>query len=77
MKLEWLPAAQKDFDEIVNYIAQDSRLAAIEHGDGIVNQLTRLISHPKMGRSGRVKATREQAIARTPCIAAYRIRDNF
>jgi toxin ParE1/3/4 len=74
MILEWLPAAKQDFEEIVDYIAQDRPLAAVEQGDEILEQLSRLTSYPKMGHSGRVKGTRELVIARTPYIAAYRIK---
>ena len=74
MILEWLPAAKQDFEEIVDYITQDSPLAAVEQGDEILEQLSRLTSYPKMGHSGRVKGTMELVIARTHYIAAYRIK---
>ena len=69
MILEWLPAAKQDFEEIVGYIAQDSSLAAIEQGDEILDQLSRLTSYPKMGHSGPAEGTRELVITRTAYIA--------
>ena len=33
-----------------------------------------LLQHPKMGRAGRVKGTRELVISRTPFIAVYRLK---
>lgn len=73
MILEWLPAAEGDFDSIVDFIAADNPLAAIEQGDEIQNQVAGLLEHHKRGRAGRVKGTRELVIVRTPFIAAYRI----
>ena len=60
--------------KIVDYIAQDSPIAAVEQVDEILEQLSRLTSYPEMGHSGRVNGTRELVIARTPYIAAYRIK---
>lgn len=74
MILEWLPQAQNDFDEIIDYIAEDSPLAAIEQGDEIENQVAGLLDNRHQGRTGRVKGTRELVIVRTPYIAVYRIK---
>jgi toxin ParE1/3/4 len=72
--IEWLPGANQDFESIVEYIADDNPIAAIEQGDEIENQLSLLITHPKMGHPVRVKGTREIVIVRTPYIAVYRIK---
>ena len=72
--LEWLPATQRDFDDLVDYIAVDHPVAAIEQGDEIEAQVSMLMKHPRMGRPGRVKGTRELVVARTPYIVAYRIK---
>ena len=74
MRLEWLPQAQYDFDEIIDYIAEDNPLAAIEQGDEIESQVTSLLDNRHQGRPGRIKGTRELVIVRTPYIAAYRIK---
>ncbi|HIJ95035.1 MAG TPA: type II toxin-antitoxin system RelE/ParE family toxin [Desulfuromonadales bacterium] len=74
MKLEWLPQAQNDFDEIIDYIAEDNPFAAIEQGDEIESQVAGLLDNRHQGRPGRVKGTREPVIVRTPYIAAYRIK---
>lgn len=76
MNLEWLPRALLDFDEIVDYIAEDNPLAAIEQGDEIETQVSLLSANSRLGRPGRVKGTRELVIARTPYIVAYRIKNN-
>ncbi|MHB8771998.1 MAG: type II toxin-antitoxin system RelE/ParE family toxin [Syntrophales bacterium] len=74
MILEWLPAAQRDFDELVEYIAADHPMAAISQGDEIEAQVSMLVDHSRMGRPGRVKGTRELVIVRSPFIVAYRIK---
>lgn len=74
MILEWLPAAQRDFDDLVDYIAADHPIAAITQGDEIEAQVSMLMDHPRMGRPGRVKGTRELVIVRSPFIVAYRIK---
>ena len=73
MILEWLPAAQRDFDDLVDYIADDHPIAAIEQGDEIESRVSMLSDHPRMGKPGRVKGTRELVVVRTPFIVAYRI----
>lgn len=75
MILEWLPAARGDFDAIVDYIAADDPVAAIEQGDEIEQQVANLQKHHALGKPGRVKGTRELVIARTPYIAAYRVKN--
>lgn len=75
MRLEWLPQALIDFNEIIDYIAEDNPLAAIEQGDEIETQVAGLLDNRHQGRSGRVKGTRELVIVRTPYIAAYRIKE--
>jgi len=74
MRLEWLPQALHDFDEIIDYIAEDNPVAAVEQGDEIENQVAGLLENRHQGRPGRVKGTRELVIVRTPYIAAYRIK---
>lgn len=74
MRLEWLPQALNDFDEIIDYIAEDNPVAAIEQGDEIESQVAGLLENRHQGRPGRVKGTRELVIVRTPYIVAYRVK---
>lgn len=74
MRLEWLTQALNDFEEIVDYIAEDNPVPAIEQGDEIETQVAGLLANHHQGRPGRVKGTRELVIVRTPYIAAYRIK---
>jgi toxin ParE1/3/4 len=76
MRFDWLPQALADFDEIIDYIAEENPDAAIQQGDEIHSQIASLSGNPKLGRPGRVKGTRELVIVRTPYIAAYRVKNN-
>ena len=73
MKLEWFSAALLDFNKIVDFIAADDPIAAVEQGDEIDRQVTMLLNTPDIGRPGRVTGTRELVIVRTPYIVAYRV----
>ena len=75
MRLEWLPQALRDFDEIIEYITEDNPIAAIEQGDEIEKQVAGLLNNRNQGRLGRVKGTRELVIVRTPYVVAYRIKN--
>ena len=66
--IEWLPAALRDFDSIIDFIAADNPGAAIEQGDEIEEQVASLLQHRQLGRVGRLRGTRELIIARTPYI---------
>ncbi len=74
MILEWLPTALRDFDGIIDHIAEDNPVAAVEQGDAIEQQVANLPHYLKLGRTGRVKGTRELIIARTPYIVVYRVK---
>jgi toxin ParE1/3/4 len=74
MRLEWLPQALHDFEEIIDYIAEDNPVAAIEQGDEIESQVAGLLDNRHLGRPGRVKGTRELVVVSTPYIVAYRVK---
>ncbi|MBK5275844.1 MAG: type II toxin-antitoxin system RelE/ParE family toxin [Desulfuromonadales bacterium] len=73
MKLSWLPVAINERYDQLEYIALDDPRAAISQDEEIEQQTNLLTTQPKMGRTGRVKGTRELVISRTPFIAVYRI----
>ncbi|MDI1293891.1 MAG: type II toxin-antitoxin system RelE/ParE family toxin [Methylobacter sp.] len=75
MILRWLPRAIADRDAQLDFIAQDNISAAIEQGDRIEAHVMRLVEHPKIGRAGRKKGTRELVVSRTAFIVVYRIDD--
>lgn len=76
MRVVWTPAALSDLDEIQDYIAQDSPVAAYR----VVLELTtrtrtNLSDFPLMGRVGRASGTRELVFPDLPYIVAYRLTD--
>ncbi len=75
MNISWLPAASGNRFEQLDYIAQDNPLAAISQDEEIEHQVNMLLEHPKMGRPGRKKGTRELVISRTSFIVVYRAKD--
>ncbi len=74
MIVEWTSQAEQDRVAQVEYIAQDKPMAAVGMGDEIERQVEMLAEHPKLGRTGRVRGTRELAITGTPYLAVYRIK---
>ncbi len=73
MRVEWRPLAEEDLAEIVRYIALESPRAAYEVHDRIKEAMVVLAKHPSIGRSGRVRGTRELVVSGTPFIVAYRV----
>lgn len=73
MSIRWLPEAQRNRLEQLDYIAQDNPLAAISQDQEIERQINVLLTHPKMGRPGRVTGTRELVISSTPFVVIYRL----
>ena len=76
MEILWLKSAIAMRLAQLDYIAADNPTAAIELDQRIDQQIDRLADHPRMGRAGRVRGTREMIITRTPFIAIYRIKAN-
>ncbi len=74
MIIDWLQIAARDRIEQLDHIAQDSPLAAIEQDEKIDQAIDVLADHPKAGRTGRVKGSRELVVSGTPFIAVYRLR---
>jgi toxin ParE1/3/4 len=74
LRIEWRDEAKADAREALAYIAQDNLAAAYGVYGEIEQQVALLADFPKMGRSGRVKGTRELVITRTPYIVAYRVK---
>ncbi|OYW78726.1 MAG: addiction module toxin RelE [Asticcacaulis sp. 32-58-5] len=73
----WATPARIRRNEAMEYIAKDSPQAALSQLDEIQRQTRLLIDQPNMGRSGRIKGTRELVIRNTPFIAVYRVTDQF
>ena len=61
-RVVWRPEARADRIAIMEYIAQDSPLAAIDLDDEIEAKVDALPQHPKLYRAGRVPGTREMVV---------------
>jgi len=59
LEVEWKESARDDLLEIIDYISDDNPDAAQKLKDEIETKVAKLLSHPKMGRQGRVAGTRE------------------
>lgn len=73
MRIEWLPAAQRDLTAQLEWIAQQNPWAAIDIGDAVQAAVSRLADHPALGRTGRVTGTRELVVVGSPYVVVYRI----
>ena len=74
MQLKWTDLANDDLDQVEAYIAQENSIVvAIDVVLKIIDTTELVLSnHPKAGRSGRVKNTRELVINGVPFIVIYR-----
>ena len=74
MVLRWLDEALDDLRAIKAYIAEESYAAAQRVVASIRSETGILISHPTMGRAGRISGTRELVNSEYLYIVAYRNR---
>jgi len=58
---------------MVTYIAEDNPVAAFDVNDEIYRQVELLVTHPNIGRHGRIKGTKELVISNLPYVLPYRI----
>ena len=75
MNLSWSPEAAADFAGLVSYIHEDNPSAAEQVAQAISERIASLVSFPKLGRSGRIRGTRELVLSPLPFIAVYRVTD--
>ncbi len=59
MKLVWTPEARSDRKSIYAYIERDNPKAASDLDELFAKRAAHLVSHPTVGRPGRVANTRE------------------
>lgn len=72
MKTIWSSQAEREIDEIWDYIAADNPDAADRVVLAFHAALTMLGEHPKLGRPARRGGTRELVVAGTPYLLIYR-----
>jgi len=75
MVVIWSEEARADLQDIFDFIAEDSPLAALLVDERICRQTDELALFPNRGRAEIVEGTRELVIQRTPYIAVYRVED--
>jgi toxin ParE1/3/4 len=74
MNIVWSPEAIEDLASLRAYIAEDNPAAAQRVVLDIIQNVEHLLpDNPQIGRAGRVPATRELVVTRTPYIVPYRI----
>lgn len=78
MKLIWTIPALNDLDQIQDFIAQDSPLAAFTLTGDVLELADKLLpANPMIGRQGRVAGTRELIVPKAPYIVVYRVTDRI
>ena len=71
MTIRWTPTALRDLESLHAYISDDKPAAADATVDKILRGIEALAHNPGMGRSGRVRGTRELVVSLF--VVAYRI----
>jgi addiction module RelE/StbE family toxin len=59
MKVRWTPQAEQDRNDIWDYIAADSPMAAAKMDELFARSVTKLVDFPNIGRVGQIAGTRE------------------
>ncbi len=72
--LDWTASALHDLRDAGEFIANDNPKAARDMAVRVREAVEYLLEHPNLGRSGRIRGTRELVISGTPFIIVYRIR---
>lgn len=75
--VKWLPQAEADLINIEFYIAQDDILTAVRVGERIYDLAEKIEDNNKIGRTGRVRGTRERVVTGTKYIIVYQIKDRI
>jgi len=76
MTIQWAGDATRQLVSAHAYVAADNPAAADRLLLRITEAVSHLSSHPRAGREGRVRNTRELVIPGTPYVVAYRITRN-
>jgi addiction module RelE/StbE family toxin len=71
MTIRWTPTALRDLESLHAYIAGDKPAAADATIDRFLRGIEALALNPGMGKSGRVRGTRELVVS--PFVVAYEV----
>ena len=74
MELKWTHAAIGDLKASSDFLAEDNPRAAQAMAQRMREAVEYLLEYPNLGRSGRLRGTRELVVSGTPFIVVYRIR---
>jgi toxin ParE1/3/4 len=74
LSLSWSPSALDDLDAAAVFISQDNPRAAATMAGHVLESVEYLATYPNLGRSGRVRGTRELVVSGTPFVVVYRVR---
>jgi addiction module RelE/StbE family toxin len=76
MQVAWTRPALRDLDDIQDFVARDNPAAAAKLVGEILDRTDgQLAGNPKIGRTGRVRGTRELILPGIPYICVYRVTD--
>ncbi len=73
VEIKWSLAALDDLKALRDYIGVERPVAAALVAERILKAVEELKVFPHRGRAGRVSATRELVVRRTPFVIAYRV----
>lgn len=74
MRVVWTSAALVNLEELQDYIAQDSPVAAYRVASALTSRTQdSLPANPMLGRRGRARGTREFVFGDLPYIVVYRV----
>jgi toxin ParE1/3/4 len=73
MRIAWTTAARRDLGAIWDYIEAENPQAAELVDSAILRAVSGLALHPRRGRPGRVRETRELVVPQLPYIVVYRV----
>ena len=71
MKVVWLPEAERNLENQLDFVSRHNARAAIALGDAIERSVRQLANHPRSARPGRVRGTRELVVPGTPFLIVY------
>ena len=74
MEVKWTPSALADLKHAGDYIGKDDPPAAQAMAVRAQEGVEYLLQHPNLGRTGRVRGTRELVISGSPFVVIYRVR---
>jgi addiction module RelE/StbE family toxin len=75
VRVVWQPRAARHLEAIRDYLRQYNPGAVAATAAKIVKSMRAISAHPQIGKAGRHPHTRELAVAGTPYIVVYRVRD--